>query len=57
MATQLRSMTTLPLLVFLAVVAGTHAGVAQEPTATRIQQAAQEPQNWLTYYGNYGAWS
>ena len=52
-----RSRTTLPLLVLLAVVAGTHAGVAQEPTTTRIQQAEKEPQNWLTYYGNYGAWS
>lgn len=30
---------------------------AQEPTAARIEHADKEPQNWLTYYGNYGAWS
>ena len=30
---------------------------AQEPTAARIEASEKEPQNWLTYYGNYGAWS
>ena len=33
------------------------ASSAQEPTAARIERADQEPQNWLTYYGNYAAWS
>jgi alcohol dehydrogenase (cytochrome c) len=52
-----RSRTALIVLASLAVLAGTHTGVAQEPTTTRIQQAEKEPQNWLTYYGNYAAWS
>lgn len=30
---------------------------SQEPTATRIEHADKEPQNWLTFYGNYRAWS
>jgi alcohol dehydrogenase (cytochrome c) len=30
---------------------------AQEVTARRLEQADNEPQNWLTYYGNYRAWS
>jgi protein-tyrosine phosphatase len=30
---------------------------AQDPMAARIEHAGNEPQNWLTYYGNYGAWS
>lgn len=33
------------------------ASPAQEPTAARIERADKEPQNWLTYYGNYSAWS
>jgi len=36
---------------------GTCSIVAQEPTAARIERTDKEPQNWLTYYGNYGAWS
>src|SRR5437879_7369934 len=30
---------------------------AQEPSAMRIEHAEKEPQNWLTFYGNYRAWS
>ncbi len=30
---------------------------AQDATTLRIEHAENEPQNWLTYYGNYGAWS
>ena len=30
---------------------------AQEPTANRIEHADKEPQNWLTFFGNYQAWS
>ncbi len=30
---------------------------AQEVTPERIVHAAKEPQNWLTFYGNYRAWS
>jgi alcohol dehydrogenase (cytochrome c) len=29
----------------------------QDVTAERIEQADKEPQNWLTFFGNYGAWS
>jgi len=30
---------------------------AQEPTPERIAHADKEPQNWMTFYGNYAAWS
>lgn len=42
------------LLVFFV---GTRLAEAQEPMTSRIAHADKEPQNWLTYYGNYGAWS
>lgn len=29
---------------------------AQEPGAQRLEKADREPQNWLTYGGNYAAW-
>jgi len=31
--------------------------VAQDVTPGRIVHAAKEPQNWLTFFGNYRAWS
>ena len=40
-------------VVFLVPVASIFGG---EVTAERLNQAAKEPQNWLTYYGNYNAW-
>ena len=44
------------LLFFL--VAGSGPALAQKPTtATRLEHAEKEPQNWLTYYGNYNGWS
>src|SRR5579862_5613095 len=30
---------------------------AQEPAAANIEHADKEPQNWLTFFGNYQAWS
>jgi alcohol dehydrogenase (cytochrome c) len=33
------------------------AGGTQEPAAARIEHADKEPQNWLTFFGNYKAWS
>src|SRR6201998_1470884 len=30
---------------------------AQEPTSNRNEHAEKEPENWLTFYGNYRAWS
>lgn len=36
---------------------GSAAVFGQQPTGTRIEHADQEPQNWLTFFGNYAAWS
>src|ERR1700692_4219766 len=33
------------------------AAAAQDATTTRIEHADKEPQNWLTFYGNYRGWS
>src|ERR1700719_4503569 len=30
---------------------------AQDETTARIEHADKEPQNWLTFYGNYRGWS
>jgi alcohol dehydrogenase (cytochrome c) len=43
--------------ITLFLLGATLPSLAQEPTAARIEHADKEPQNWLTYYGNYGAWS
>ncbi len=43
--------------MILIVLGAAFPSLAQEPTAARIEQSDKEPQNWLTYYGNYGAWS
>ena len=45
------------LLAVSAILAGGCVAAAQGTMATRIEHADKEPQNWLTYYGNYGAWS
>ena len=29
----------------------------REASSSRVEQADREPQNWLTYYGNYSGWS
>lgn len=44
------------LFFVLFVLVHVHSTVAQSPP-TRIEHAEDEPQNWLTFYGNYGAWS
>ncbi len=45
-------MYRLPAVFFLALsLAG-----AGEVTSARLEKAADEPQNWLTYYGTYKAW-
>src|SRR6202158_2998406 len=31
--------------------------MAQDAATTRIEHADKEPQNWLTFYGNYRGWS
>src|SRR5437016_13585977 len=36
---------------------GTPSVAAQESRAKRIEHAEKEPQNWLTFFGNYWAWS
>jgi alcohol dehydrogenase (cytochrome c) len=48
-------------LVSLFLILGSAVGVAAQssPDATtlRIEHADKEPQNWLTFYGNYRGWS
>ena len=35
-----------------------HSAVAQQaPMASRLEHSEKEPQNWLTFYGNYKGWS
>src|ERR1700758_5420127 len=46
----------LAVLLYMAY-CGTPSVAAQEPTANRIEHADKEPQNWLTFFGNYRAWS
>ncbi len=48
----LRAWMLLCLLIFPALVSVS----AQEPSAKRLENADKEPQNWLTYGGNYSAW-
>src|SRR5258708_15367811 len=31
--------------------------MAQDATTSRIEHGDKEPQNWLTFYGNYRGWS
>jgi alcohol dehydrogenase (cytochrome c) len=46
------------LFAILALVAGpSPAAGQQQPMAARIEHADKEPQNWLTFYGNYAGWS
>ena len=54
------SSTLLSIILLVGLLVGLFVAVpaaAQEPAASRIEHADKEPQNWLTYYGNYGAWS
>jgi len=34
-----------------------HSVTTREITSSRLVDAGKEPQNWLTYFGNYAAWS
>src|SRR5450759_1771712 len=34
-----------------------HSATTHEITSSRLVDAGKEPQNWLTYFGNYAAWS
>ncbi len=45
------------LFMTLILLASAPPSWGQEPTAARIEHSDKEPQNWLTYYGNYEAWS
>ena len=45
------------LILFAFFLLGAIPGSAQDVTPERIVHAAKEPQNWLTFYGNYRAWS
>jgi alcohol dehydrogenase (cytochrome c) len=45
------------LFLFCIALVGTSRLAGQEVTAAKIEHAAKEPQNWLTFFGNYQAWS
>jgi alcohol dehydrogenase (cytochrome c) len=53
---RVRFATTANLSVLLFLLAGPRFAGAQGSGANRVERAQQEPQNWLTYYGNYEAW-
>src|SRR5258705_3208408 len=45
-------------LALCLVLLGVHTTVAQQaPMASRLEHSEKEPQNWLTFYGNYKGWS
>lgn len=48
---------TIRLFAFFACILVAAGAAGQEVTPERIVHAAKEPQNWLTFYGNYRAWS
>ena len=50
-----RARAGLFLLSMILCLAG--AVAAQDATTSRIEHADKEPQNWLTFYGNYRGWS
>src|SRR6266478_2045281 len=54
---QIRGWTKSFLLLVCLGLAGAGFAWGQEPTSSRIAQSEKEPQNWITFYGNYGAWS
>jgi alcohol dehydrogenase (cytochrome c) len=45
------------LLVLCLILGAVGAAEAQDATTLRIEHADKEPQNWLTFYGNYRGWS
>ena len=45
------------LILLVSIFACVRAAAAQDAMAARIEHSGNEPQNWLTYYGNYAAWS
>jgi len=53
----LRLFVLVSLFLSIFTFVGARSASAQEPSAARIERADKEPQNWLTYYGNYSAWS
>ena len=44
-------------LLSIVVVLTRTAGAQNQPDASRLEHTDREPQNWLTYYGNYAGWS
>src|ERR1700730_6813931 len=45
------------LLVLCLILSGARSLAAQESTTLRIEHADKEPQNWLSFYGDYRGWS
>jgi alcohol dehydrogenase (cytochrome c) len=56
-STQLFQVAILSLFVAAWIIAGASSASAQNVSSSRIEQADKEPQNWLTFFGNYKAWS
>jgi alcohol dehydrogenase (cytochrome c) len=50
------STTVVSFLCFTTLI-GARNSAAQERLRSRVEHAEQEPQNWLTFYGNYAGWS
>jgi alcohol dehydrogenase (cytochrome c) len=45
------------ILLLVSISGAASSAMAQDATTLRIEHADQEPQNWLTFYGNYRGWS
>ena len=45
------------LFTVVLLLLATTSAPAQQTTQSRLERAEKEPQNWLTYYGNYNGWS
>ncbi len=57
-STAVRSSITRTYFLPLLLLAASATALAQKPTtSSRLEHAEKEPQNWLTYYGNYNGWS
>ena len=51
------SLTPAGLLLACMILGAACPAAAQDATTARIAHAEKEPQNWLTFYGNYRGWS
>ena len=57
-AANVRRFRAYAFLFFVSSILGSaRIAAAQDATTSRIEHADKEPQNWLTFYGNYRGWS